>query len=230
VTYSILARKHLLSILRRIPFCQILSMNEKHSTRNTILNLIKKNGEMTIKQLSDVVGITSMGVRQHLASLEKEELLQCRMERQKVGRPAQVFSLTESANRHFPSGYGPLVVGLLKDLEELDGSEKVQQLLQKRKDGLVREYREKMQNVDGNERFALLAQMRDLDGYMSEAQKSKDGKHCIVEHHCPISEVARAYPAICAMEHELFEEALDTRLQRHHHMVNGDKCCKYIEE
>ncbi|MDA0841627.1 MAG: transcriptional regulator [Planctomycetota bacterium] len=204
--------------------------NEKQSTRNTILNLVKKNGEMTIKQLSDVLGITSMGVRQHLESLEKEELIQCRMERQKVGRPVQIFSLTESANKRFPSGYEPLVLGLLQDLEALDGPEKVHQLLHMRKEGLAKEYRAKMLNADDDDRFAILAQMRDLDGYMCEALKGEDGKLCIVEHHCPISEVARKFPEICSIEHALFEEALDTRLQRHEHIMNGDKCCKYIEE
>ena len=56
---------------------------QHESTRRQILALLKRRGEMTTAQLAEVIGITSMGVRQHLNGLERDDLVTIVVARQK---------------------------------------------------------------------------------------------------------------------------------------------------
>ena len=80
---------------------------------------------MTAGQLSEAIGITSMGVRQHLNSLERDGLIATQVVRQKRGRPSHRFRLTEEADRLFPSRYGQMAVDLLDQIVEMDDPDKI---------------------------------------------------------------------------------------------------------
>ncbi|HEX6971242.1 MAG TPA: winged helix-turn-helix transcriptional regulator, partial [Limnochordia bacterium] len=67
---------------------------------------------MTVKQLSQAVGITPMGVRQHLESLSRAGLVRFEWEKRGRGRPNQVFSLTADGDELFPRTYADLALGL----------------------------------------------------------------------------------------------------------------------
>ena len=202
-------------------------LSDKNSTRNQILELIKKTGQMTVKDLSEAIGITTMGIRQHLTSLEGEGLTGSNMRRQKVGRPVQVYSLTESADELFPSGYGHLALSILDELAEMDGPEKVDELLERRKNRLSEAYKQKLEGLSTEEKFKELAKIRDEDGYMCEAVDRDGGKFALVEHHCPIAIVSQKYSVMCSLEISLIEEVLGTKLKRAEHQGSGGKCCCY---
>ena len=198
-------------------------------TRQEILGLLKRHGEMTVKALSEQMGITTMGVRQHLSTLEADGLLRSRLQRQKIGRPRQLFTLTEDAQELFPKGYSPLVLSILNEIDDLEGPEKVKELLRRRYKRLGDEYLKRMEGMDRDQRFSLLAEFRDKDGYMCESTVVDDGKRELVEHNCPISDVARKYPEICQFEKDLFERVLGTGLVRQQHLTDGDRACSYRE-
>ena len=198
-------------------------------TRQEILGLLKRHGEMTVKALSEQMGITTMGVRQHLSGLEADGLLRSRLQRQKIGRPRQLFTLTEDAQELFPKGYSPLVLSILNEIDDLEGPEKVKELLRRRYKRLGDEYLKRMEGMDRDQRFSLLAEFRDKDGYMCESTVVDDGKRELVEHNCPISDVARKYPEICQFEKDLFERVLGTGLVRQQHLTDGDRACSYRE-
>jgi len=204
-------------------------VTELTPTRQEILGLLKRHGEMTVKALAEQMGITTMGVRQHLSSLEADGLLRCRLQRQKIGRPRQLFTLTEDAQELFPKGYSPLVLSILVEIEDLDGPEKVKELLRRRYKRLGEEYLKRMDGMGKDQRFSVLAEFRDRDGYMCDSSIVDDGKREIVEHNCPISDVARKYPEICQFEKELFERVLGTGLVRVQHLTAGDRACSYRE-
>ena len=47
-----------------------------NDTRTNIVNLLKINGKMTINEVSAQLDMSSMGVRQHLGSLERDGLVE----------------------------------------------------------------------------------------------------------------------------------------------------------
>ena len=73
---------------------QIEGENPKmQETRNQILKLIKLQYSVSVNELADALSISSMGVRQHLAVLEKDGLVEFRREKPKTGPPNPSLSV-----------------------------------------------------------------------------------------------------------------------------------------
>ncbi|MDA8085331.1 MAG: winged helix-turn-helix transcriptional regulator [Nitrospiraceae bacterium] len=77
---------------------------ENGQTKDKIIILLKKNDGLTTGELSRHVGITPMGIRQHLLALERKNLIRYEMKKNGIGRPAFVYRLTELADDVFPKG------------------------------------------------------------------------------------------------------------------------------
>lgn len=168
-----------------------------------------------------------MGVRQHLSGLERDDLVETRVVRQDRGRPAHYFGLTKEAEHLFPVRYGQLAVELLEQMAEIDGEEKVGALLALRTERLEQAYNEEMAGQPLADKVRVLGEIRDREGYMAESHADGD-EYVLVEHHCPIYEIARRFPRVCQLEQELFERTLDAGVRRDEHKILGDDRCRYL--
>ena len=72
------------------------------SGRERVLFVLKAQGPQTAARMAKRLGVTTMAVRQHLAVLQAEELVDFTDERRKVGRPARLWRLTPKAYGRFP--------------------------------------------------------------------------------------------------------------------------------
>lgn len=71
-------------------------------TVDRILQIVKRDGSVTAKQLSSELGMTTMGARQHLQGLEDEGILSTHDVKVKVGRPTRHWALTQKAMSSLP--------------------------------------------------------------------------------------------------------------------------------
>lgn len=96
-----------------------MNMNQQLdiSTRDKILQLLKTKGELSAKEITEFIGITSMAVRRHINTLEKEGLIESKTIRQPMGRPTAIYHLTDQAESFFPNKYHTLTLDLLGELE-----------------------------------------------------------------------------------------------------------------
>lgn len=196
-------------------------------TRGEILILLKKHAEMTVKDLSEALGISTMGVRQHLKILEEEDYIQVETLRKGVGRPQHLYQLSKKGHDLFPSNYETMLHSLLELVRESDGKGKVDQLLRKQMERLVAEHQDEMHEKELKERVAALAKIQETAGYMAVLDESEDGLE-ITEHHCPVARVAEEYPQMCEYELEYFKQLLETETQRVECMTSGDHACRYV--
>ncbi|MGI6455004.1 MAG: helix-turn-helix transcriptional regulator [bacterium] len=202
-------------------------MKQIRNTRMEILALLKKRGAMTAQQVGEVMKMTSMGARQHLTSLESDQLVESDFVRQKTGRPALYFRLTDKADHYFPQRYDSLALSFLRNLEEMEGREKVEEILRRRKEKLLVEYKKILNSDNVRERVQKIAEIRDNEGYMAEFKEEEDGGLNIIEYNCPITCIANDFPEICQHELELFEEVLGCPVERQDHMIQGTPACVY---
>ena len=203
-------------------------MRKEGSSRQTILLMLKRHKERTVAELAKGLGITEMAVRKYLHSLEREGVIESRIERQAMGRPSHHYFLTLKGEESFPRQYCDLSLQMLQDLEELSGSDIVAQLFEKRKERLHDKY---VMHVTGsfNERIKALARIQSDNGYMVEYEKMEDGSYRFIEYNCPIARIAKRYPVACSCELQLFKQLLKTN-----HVVqvtcmakDGGNCCTY---
>ena len=201
----------------------------RSETRRRILELLKLRGPQTPQQLAEELGMTAMGVRGHLASLERDGLVAHRVEKRPRGRPAFVYELTEQGDELFPRTYPQLALGLLDALRELHGEDAVQKLFEKRNERLLQEYRARLAGKPLKERVKELARIRTEEGYWCDWEELADGRFLLIERNCAICQIAKRTPQACRAELELFRAALpDCVVTRERHMIQGDRTCTYM--
>ena len=201
------------------------------SARERVLFVIKTTGPQTAARMAKRLGVTTMAVRQHLAILEGEMLVDFTDERRKVGRPARLWRLTPKAFDKFPDGHAELAVGMLHAIQSAFGEQGLKRLTEERTRQQVQIYRARMPGPGGPlaERAATLARLRCEEGYMAEWGRQRDGTLRLVENHCSIAKAARVCPNLCAGELSLFRAVLgdDVSVERVEHILSGDRCCAY---
>lgn len=202
------------------------------STRNQILNMLKTKGSMTVGEMAEDLGITEMAVRRHLNTLERDDLIKSRLLRQAMGRPTNVYYLSEEAENMFPKNYQDLSLELLKDVEELQGEHVVEELFRRRKQRMEESYQDFITDEDMEAKLEALARLQNEKGYMVEVKKEEgSGKYILVESNCPISNVAREYNVACDCERDLFKKVLKAEVSQKQCMATGgDNCVYEIEE
>ena len=122
---------------------------------------------------------------------------------------------------------------LLARLERLRGPEAVEKLLQARLRDLLKRYQERLKGARSwSKKLKILAEIRESEGYLcySEPAPTSEAKGGLrlVEHHCPLSDLARQHPEVCDYELELFRRLLgEPSLRRVEHIGSGGRACVY---
>ncbi|UFJ39677.1 transcriptional regulator [Brevibacillus humidisoli] len=200
---------------------------EQTSTRNQILHMLKTKGPLPVSDMAIELGITEMAVRRHLNTLERDNLIKSSLVRQAMGRPTNVYSLSEEADELFPRNYHDLTLDFLHDLQDVDGPDKVEKLFRRREDRLEQNYRTYVQG-DLKQRVAALAELQNQKGYMVEWEHDdKNGTYYLKEYNCPISQVARQFHHACNCELSLFRRVLDAEVEQTSCMAKGGDNCVY---
>lgn len=204
-----------------------LEQREQGATRQQILELLRRNGQMTAGELSDSLGIGAVGVRQHLALLERDELVCTTGVRRGVGRPSQLYALTAIAEERFPRRYDRLAIDAIGFVEETGGAEAVVRFFGQRREKLRAQFAPRLLGKSRVEQVAELAAILTEQGYMCEWEQLPDGTLTLTEHNCPIDCVARDYPQACTQELKLYEDILGVPIIRDETIAAGANCCRY---
>ncbi|WP_178022992.1 metalloregulator ArsR/SmtB family transcription factor [uncultured Paenibacillus sp.] len=205
-----------------------MNANKDLSTRERILHLMKTAGPLSAKELTTELQITEMAVRRHLGTMERDGLIESKMIRQTPGRPTAVYGLTELAEGLFPKKYHSLTLDLLDELAEESGEGMVDRLFDRRKEKLSRKYMADMQGKSLNDKVRTLSEIQNDNGYMTELQQTDGGEYLLMEHNCPISQIANRYNHACECELHLFESLLDADVERTECLAQQGKKCVYV--
>jgi predicted ArsR family transcriptional regulator len=198
------------------------------STQEAVLLHLKRSGELAVGDLCKILGITSMAVRRHLASLQKEGLIESRIVRQSRGRPTYRYKLTEKAETLFPSGFHNLATDLLDLVFEQAGHKGVMELLNRRNDRLAQKLRVRVENKEPKQRVEEVAKIFTEFGYMTEWEPLPDGNFIIYQRHCAVHDLANQYRQMCILEPRLMENLLGMKVTREQYILKNDPVCGYI--
>jgi predicted ArsR family transcriptional regulator len=203
------------------------SIFNENPTREKILFLIKKNGPMSIDDLSGELHITSMGIRQHLLSLERRGLIDYMARRQGIGRPAFLYKLTEKADSLFPKSYDSFIINTFQYIEKNDGHDKIEEILKWHKSKHLKTAREA---VDGMATFRDkvygIRDFLDSEGYFADI--SDTNNHFLLKlFNCPIYKLASGFRVVCGYDLQLLRDIFGKDVNRESCIVEGDTSCTY---
>ena len=196
-----------------------------------ILRSLKLRGPQSVRILSRQLEMTTMGVRHHLADLEKLEFVeQQAAEKQHRGRPVSRWALTRKGNDWFPGAGVELAREMLEVVDVCWGGEGVERVVDERFHRIRERYQEAVQGLeqDTRQRVEHLVSLLSADGYMAEARLLPDG-WLLVQNHCPLQACAESYPHFCEAEKRMFCELLGSgvTIEQTDHLLEGDRRCAW---
>jgi predicted ArsR family transcriptional regulator len=197
-------------------------------TRKKILLALKKNGNMSVDDLSDEVKITPMGVRQHLLILERKGAVEYITRKHGVGRPGFLYRLTETADNLFPKSYQAFAMDILTELEHLDGRGKIEDIFRRRKERIASEMTRLLSGKKTlSERLHALSDLLERDGFIVELEENS-ANFKLKQFNCPISKVALRFREACTYDLHLFREIIGEGVSREQCLSDGDQACVYV--
>lgn len=192
-----------------------------------LLVAIKNRGEATTEQLARETYLSPGAVRQHLLSLEAQGLVSYIKLREGPGRPRHVFRLTGQGEDLFPQQYAQVANIFLAAIEAEDPA--IKERVFERLVGFQVE--QALQRVSARTRAERLLEVHALIeryGYFPELEVLDNGPARLTLRHCPLLNIARNHPEICAAECTAISEVLPgSKIRRSAHRLNGDAVCTY---
>ena len=202
---------------------------KEYTSQRKILDQLKKEGPQMAVTLSQSLGMTSMGARQHLEKLMKEGVVETFDVASGVGRPKRLWKLTKKADQYFPDRHDQLTASMLISIRNVFGKRGVDKLIADRTQRVETQYLQCLAGVAGLEdKVKALVGIRSEEGYVADYYPDGDG-FIFVENHCPICAAATVCQGFCRSELEVFKRlfsALAT-VERIEYLLQGARRCAY---
>src|SRR5438105_12499595 len=129
------------------------------SAADRFLVLLKTRGPQTAAYLGTAAGVTAEAARQQLSRLAADGLVVATAEPRGVGRPAQVWGLTEAGNARFPDAHAELTAQLIGTIRTQLGEDVLDRLIDARAAEAKAAYAAALEGAaDLGERVARLAE------------------------------------------------------------------------
>jgi predicted ArsR family transcriptional regulator len=191
---------------------------------------LKTQGPQRTGDLAARLGISRQAGRQILERLAADGLVEHVLAKAGVGRPGQVWSLTEAGHGRFPDSHAHLTIELIDAARTVFGPEGLDRLIAQREAATIESYGQALADTpDLEAKLQRLALARAREGYMAEVQVHPDGGWLLIENHCPICAAARICQGFCRSELAVFRQALGegVSIERTDHILAGARRCAY---
>jgi predicted ArsR family transcriptional regulator len=192
----------------------------------TLLDLLRREGPMSVSQVAHATSVTATAVRQRLTRLMGQGLVDREVERMGRGRPSHRYSVSEKARRQAGSNYGDLAILLWDQIRSVKDPEVRRGLFQRIASAMAGLYRGQ---IRGATMAGRMESLRDLFAERSvPLQVDDNGKLPVLTVvDCPYPELAEKDRGICAVEKMLFAELLDAPVRLSKCRLEGHACCQF---
>jgi predicted ArsR family transcriptional regulator len=205
------------------------------STREQVLHMLQARGGATVAALAQELSVGQASVRRHLDHLRVDGLVDVRMERHGVGRPAFVFYPTERAEERTPAGYPRLLSRLYSELRGLnegevrgrDGEQVLRAMFEGVAEQVAREHESEVgaQSLEG--RVAQTSQALKREGIVDAWNKTGDGYH-LTNSACPYRQAAQHSHGPCELDRKAIELLIGAPVRQVSRIADGQLACEYI--
>ena len=206
-------------------------MNNNIPENERAIWILKNEGEKTLKDLAQALGVTTEGARFQLLKLSNDGYVKSESRAQGRGRPQQFWSLTRKGHAKFPDSHSELTLRLINKIKENLGEDTLSQLISATGQDNLQNYLKSISETDSLEKkVEKLAELRKKEGYMARYEQQEDGNYLLIENHCPICAAATICQGFCSTELNTFQTVLgpDTKVERVDHILSGARRCAYL--
>lgn len=199
--------------------------------RQQLLHILKTLGPRSTSTLANRLEMTLAGVRKHLKLLQQDGLVSANDVASGVGRPDQVWRLTQSGHARFPDTHDSLTLDLIGSIRGVFGETGLDKLLAVRETETAKRYARALSKVtSARQKVERLAELRSEEGYMADASELDDKTWRLAENHCPVCAAARICQGLCRSELAVFRKVLGKSfaVERDEFLMDGARRCSYL--
>jgi predicted ArsR family transcriptional regulator len=203
------------------------------ATRAQILRLVVTDGPISAVELAGTLTLASAGIRRHLGELEADGFIvehrgPAPQGTRGRGRPARYFVATAQAQRALGRADGSLAVEAIEFLARAAGPDAVGGFAGQRAERLEERYSAAIAAAgpELESRTRALAEAMNQDGYAASVRPGPKGMTLqLCQGHCPVHEVAEAFPEFCEAETRVIARLLGVHVQRLATLAGGEHVC-----
>src|SRR5690625_4243751 len=206
-----------------------MTMNKRTPTKQKLLNILKRDQKLTIKEIMAYFSISEIAVRRHIHELIQQGFLEKQSMKQKIGRPYYTYDLTEKGHATFPNENETLPLEILQDLEAVQGKQAVKSVLAQRMERERIQFLEEVESENFDQRVSTIVKIQEDKGFMIEYDQTTDGDYEIRNYNCPIINIASKYQQVCSNEKQVLGEVFpDSNVISRSCIATGGKYCNWI--
>jgi predicted ArsR family transcriptional regulator len=190
--------------------------------------LLAARGGATAAEIAADLGLNQANIRRHLEVMRAEGLVDVTIRRQDVGRPANVYRLTERAEE-MSAHYPRLVNRLVRQLASRPDAEP---LLAQVFDGVARDvavsHGPMVTGATIEQRVAETSVALKDEGIVDHWRKDDEGIFHLLNTTCPYKRAAEASDAPCHADHKVVETLIGAPVEQVTRIVDGHHACEYV--
>ena len=205
------------------------------STREQVLRYVRGHREATVAQLATALELSQQAVRRHLDGLRADGLIEARIERHGVGRPALLFSATQAGIEASGRTYAQLMSRLVRHLERSEalpveggsGHDVLEQVFGGIAAEVAADHASEIHGDTLEQRVASVAKALDGEGIVDGWHKEGELVH-IVNSECPYLRLAEMSDVACRSDQKSIELLVGVHVEQTRRIVDGEPVCEYI--
>ena len=200
------------------------------SSDRPLLDLIRRQGPLTVTEMAEALGVTATAVRNRLTRLVGSGMVERRREEGGMrGRPRHTYLASVEAHKKLGQNYADLAVALWGELMQTVEDRKLRRLLFGRvTDKLAEQYRGQLRGDGWEGRMVQLGSILHDRGIEAEVTRNDGNVLPILrQHSCPYFALAEVDRAVCAMERKMFEKVLGLGLRISQCRLDGHRSCDF---
>ncbi len=193
------------------------------STRGRILELVR-GGMGTVDELSRQLELTDNAVRAHLATLERDRLIEQHGVQRGLRKPHFAYRLTPEAEHLFPKAYHTLLNQLLAVLNFRLEPQELQSILREVATALAVNLSASRNGETAESKAqSAVAALEELGG-TSRIEREDDKLLIRSNSGCPFSETVSEHPEICRLAEVLLSEITSLEVREHCQRGESPQC------
>jgi predicted ArsR family transcriptional regulator len=193
-----------------------------------VIEYIKRNGSATIKELEELLGVTTNAVRQHLQALQADGYVERTRVNVGVGRPHHAYSISGKAHELFACHCDDLALTLLEEVFALEGPERAAVLLERVGKRLAQRYATSVRGEALQDRVEQLAGALHQRGVLTDIEVEDENVIVLHAYNCPYHELAQEHRAVCEMDEEVMRTVLGSDVNLSACMMDGHRGCTFV--
>ncbi len=193
------------------------------STRGRIVSLLRR-GTSSVDELSQQLELTDNAVRSHLATLERDGLVERGGVIPGARKPHFAYQLTDEARHLFPKAYHALFNQLLTVLKLRLAPDEMQEVLKEVAHGLAADRTPKEANESVESRTERAVAVLEELGGVAIPEKVDDKLLLQSGSGCPFSDSVAQHPEVCRLAETLLSEITGLEVQEHCKRGDAPRC------